>query len=97
MQGEVTGEGPPYRPGDADFITFKCMDIYKDEPMPRKYKWMEPRNLTVECPCCRRFSYISRKQWSNEPLACMSCGIYVPAKEWRLREVPWLLVVREAV
>ncbi len=69
--------------------------------MPRKHKRMQARNLTVECPECKAFSYIHRSHWpskkSGRPLAGVSCGIYVPSREWRLRDVPWMWVVKEAV
>ncbi len=69
--------------------------------MPRKYKWMRPRNLTVKCLACNTFSFVSRANWpskrSGKPLACMHCGTYVPTREWSLKAVPWLRVAKVVV
>jgi hypothetical protein len=87
---------PPYMPGDAEFTSFKCMDIYKDEPMPRKHQRLGARNITIECPGCKVFCFIHRNQWpakkSGKRLGCLHCGAHEPSRKWRLLSVPWMRV-----
>lgn len=64
--------------------------------MPRKYNRLNGRNLTIECPTCRAFSFIHRLQWkgnkSSELLGCLKCGASAKPREWLLVSVPWMRV-----
>ena len=65
--------------------------------MPRKHDRLNARNLTVQCPGCKRFWFMHRNQWPSKKsggcVSCTDCGTFVPSREWRLASVPWLRLV----